>query len=102
MDKAHAEWTAHGRLEQILILRWAVGRCLLSLGRYEQEFQAANQACGYLFEEIAENLAALGKTDAARPYFQKALEELGQDRWFASHEPAKSQPDWPTFKGTGK
>jgi tetratricopeptide (TPR) repeat protein len=95
-DEALAEWTARGRPEQIRSAKWAVGRCLRSLGHYERalaiqhsleaEHMIMGSADGYVFEEIAENLAALGKKEEARLYFGKAFAELSQDEWFVRNE----------------
>jgi len=89
-EEAQAEWIARGQPEQIQIAKWSVARCLRSLGRYEvalsiqraleAEHAAANTVDGYVFEEIAENLAALGQADEARPYFAKAAAELRSAR----------------------
>jgi tetratricopeptide (TPR) repeat protein len=35
-EEALAEWTARGKIAQILIARWSVARCLRSLGRYDE------------------------------------------------------------------
>ncbi len=98
-EEALASWTARGRPPQIRIAKWSVGRCQRSLGRYaealviqrdlEAEYAAAGSTDGYVFEEIAENLAALGRMEEARPYFGKAYAELSQDEWFAEHEAAR-------------
>jgi len=98
-EQAEAEWIARGKPEQIRIAKWAVARCLRSLGRcdealllqraLEAEHLAMDSADGYVFEEIAENLAALGKMDEARPYFEKAFEELRKDEWFMKNEAAR-------------
>ena len=50
---------------------------------------AAGSVDGYVFEEIAENLAALGDKDAARPYFAQAYAELCKDPWFVQNEAAR-------------
>lgn len=55
----------------------------------QAEHRAAGTVDGYVFEEIAENLAALGKREEARPYFGKAVDELSQDEWFAKNEAAR-------------
>ncbi|MFN8468623.1 MAG: tetratricopeptide repeat protein [Caldilineaceae bacterium] len=96
-EEAQAEWEARGKPPQIQIARWSVARCLRSLGRYEEalaiqealaaEHAAAGTADGYVWEEIAENLAALGRTEEARPYFGQAYAELVQDAWLVEHEP---------------
>jgi tetratricopeptide (TPR) repeat protein len=94
--EAEAAWLATGRQPQGRIARWSVARCLRSLQRYdealaiqralEQEWAAAGSADGYVFEEIAEVLAALGRADEAKPYFRRAAEELGKDDGFAKNE----------------
>jgi tetratricopeptide (TPR) repeat protein len=98
-EEAQAEWIARGTPEQIQVATWAVARCLRSLGRYdaaltiqrtlEAAHRATGSADGYVFEEIAENLAALGKLDEAKPYFGKAVAELRQDQWFVKNEAAR-------------
>jgi tetratricopeptide (TPR) repeat protein len=95
-EEAQVAWTARGKPEQIRIAKWAVARCLRSLKRYdkaltiqralEAEHMAAGSADGYVFEEMAENLARLGKLDEAKSYFGKAVDELGKDEWFVKNE----------------
>lgn len=98
-EAARAEWTARGKPRQIRAAKWAVARCLRSLGRLaealaeqralEAEDAVAGSADGYVFEEIAENLAALGRADEARPYFGRAHDELSKDDWFVQNEAAR-------------
>jgi tetratricopeptide (TPR) repeat protein len=95
-EETQAEWVARKSLKQIQAARWAVARCLRSLGRYhdalslqhalETENMAAGTMDGYVFEEIAENLVSLGKPEEAKPYFMKAVEELSKDEWFMKNE----------------
>ena len=95
-EEAQAEWTARGKPNQIRIARWAVGRCLRSLGRYDEaleiqrsleaELTSAGSVDGYVYEEIGENLAALGDMNQAEPYFGKAYDELSKDEWFVKTE----------------
>ncbi len=95
-EVAQAEWIARHQPEQIRIAKWSVARCLRSLGRYDEaltiqhsleaEHSAAGSVDGYVFEEIAENLFALGKTEEAKPYFEKAFDELAKDEWFVENE----------------
>lgn len=95
-QEALEAWTARERPKQIQIAKWSVARCLRSLGRnqealelqrgLESEHQAAGTVDGYVFEELAELLAAMGQEDEARGYFQKAYDELSQDEWFAENE----------------
>lgn len=88
-EEAQAEWIARDKPEQIRVATWAVARCLRSLGRYEEalavqraleaEHVALGSVDGYVFEEIAENLAALNRLDEARPYFAQAAAVLSQN-----------------------
>jgi len=97
--EAEAAWHATGRQPQGRIATWSVARCLRSLQRYEealqlqqrleQEWQAAGSADGYVFEEIAENLEALGRFAEATAYFRRAEGELGKDPQFARDNPAR-------------
>jgi tetratricopeptide (TPR) repeat protein len=96
-EEAQAEWTARGKPEQIRIAAWSVARCLRSLGRslealaiqyaLQAEHKAVGIIDGYVYEEIAENLAALDRMDEARPHFRQAYEELAKDVWFVKNEP---------------
>lgn len=95
-EEAQAEWTTRGKPERIQIAKWSVARCLRSLGRYdealviqqalESEHKNAGTSDGYVFEEIAENLALLGRHGEAKTYFEMAYIELGKDEWFVRNE----------------
>jgi len=97
--EAEVAWHASGRQPQGRIATWSVARCLRSLKRYEealqlqqrleQEWQAAGEADGYVFEEIAENQEALGRLEKATAYFRRAESELGKDPQFARDNPAR-------------
>lgn len=90
--EAQAEWTSRGKPERIQIAKWSVARCLRSLERYDEalviqqalelEHKNASTTDGYVFEEIAENLASLGRHGEAKAYFEMAYVELGRDEWF--------------------
>jgi len=96
---AEVAWRATGRQPQGRIATWSVARALRSLGRndealglqleLERAWAAAGSADGYVFEEIAENLEALGRRREATAYFRRAAAELGQDPQFARDEPAR-------------
>ncbi len=98
-EQALAWYGEHGTPEQIRIARWAVARSLRSLGRVEEaleiqrallvELEAAGQTDGYVFEELAECLLALGKPDEAMKYFALAYRELSQDPRLAKTEPER-------------
>ncbi|MCA0353219.1 MAG: hypothetical protein LCH85_14595 [Chloroflexi bacterium] len=97
--EAEQAWLQRERPRQIQIARWSVARCLRSLGEYQSalalqqtlaaDLQAAGITDGYVFEEIGENLAALGEHEAAKPYFEQAYQALEQDEWFAQNESAR-------------
>jgi len=97
-EEARDEWTKRGREPQIRIARWSVARCLRSLERHDDalailralESEPTHGArIGFTFEEIAENLDALGRRDDARPYFRRAAEDLSKDAHLAASEPAR-------------
>jgi tetratricopeptide (TPR) repeat protein len=91
------ERRARGEATPLRIARWSVARCLRSLGRVEEalaiqrelltELESAAVQDGYVPEEIAECLLALGRPDEARPFFARAHAELSADAWFAEAEP---------------
>jgi tetratricopeptide (TPR) repeat protein len=98
-EEALVEWRARKRLPQTRIAQWSVARCLRSLGRHEDalallrpleaERAAAAAPSGYVFEEMAENLAALGRDEEARPWFARAADELARDEQVVKTEPAR-------------
>jgi tetratricopeptide (TPR) repeat protein len=95
-EEAYEQWALTGKIQQTLVAMWSVARCLRSLGRFEQalslqqELESAHQAAGtddgFVYEEIAENLSALGRSLEAGLYFAKAYRLLSQDSWLVEHE----------------
>ncbi|MEO8136084.1 MAG: tetratricopeptide repeat protein [Betaproteobacteria bacterium] len=85
-----------GRPEPVRIARWTIARCLRSLGRYADALSrqlalrddpvpgAADD--GYVFEEIGENLLALGRGFEARPSFARAWALLRDDPELRANE----------------
>lgn len=79
--------------------RWAVARAQRSLGRCADalpaqqailaETLAAGQTDGYVHEELAECLVALGRPEEARPHFREAHRLLSQDTALVRDEPAR-------------
>ena len=55
----------------------------------ERAWQQAGGADGYVFEEMAENLEALGRREEATAYFGRAKIELAKDTRFAGEQPAR-------------
>jgi tetratricopeptide (TPR) repeat protein len=78
------------------IARWCVARALRSLKRIDeahvmqmallQDYKGAGEKSGYVYEELAECLHALGRTTEAQPYFALAYEELSKDPWLVKNE----------------
>lgn len=91
-QKALAFRQQHGNERQVQIAQWCVTRGLRSLQRYPEalsilrELEQAASNDGYVDEELAECLLAMGDETAALPYFQQAYAKLSQGDWFAEHE----------------
>lgn len=98
-EKALVEQRKKGDVKLINIARWCIARCQRSQGKIEQalaqqrEFEKeagdAARDNGFVQEEIAECLHALGKVEEAKPYFRRAHEVLSKDAWLMDSEPAR-------------
>jgi tetratricopeptide (TPR) repeat protein len=85
-----------GKPGPIRIARYAVAKVRRMLGRVtealtEQEMllrecELAREPDGYVHEEIAECLLALGDDEEARPHFARAYALLSKDPWFPVEE----------------
>lgn len=79
----------------VRIARWAVGRCLRSLGRNDEALivqrvlEKTGASDGYVEEEIGELLLLKGKKAQAVPYFAIAYDKLSHDQWLVEHEPER-------------
>jgi len=90
--------SAHGTVDSVRIARWTVGRALRSCGQIERAL-AIQEALsdeigddhpdGYVFEERAECLHALGRHDEARSWFARAHVVLAGDPWLITNEPER-------------
>ncbi|MDH5505886.1 MAG: HrpB1 family type III secretion system apparatus protein [Anaerolineae bacterium] len=78
-----------GREGNIAIARWCVAKTLRVLGRVDEameilrELEAGANHDGFVDEELAECLSAVGKAEAAKPYCKKAFAALSQLDWVA-------------------
>lgn len=98
-EKAETYRRAKGSAPEIRVARWCVARALRSLDRVEEalskqmalkaEFESAGESDGFVFEEIAECLLTLKRSEEARSYFAKAYEALSQDASFTEQEPTR-------------
>ena len=96
-EHALAWQQANGSEKEIRIARWCIGRDLRALERVEDalamqqalftDYQQSLGEDGYVSEELGECLLALGRTDEARPHFQRAHALLSQDIWLTANEP---------------
>jgi len=77
---------ADGRVDRARVARWSIARCLRSRGDAEEaldaqqvllaELDALGETDGYVLEEVAECLVALGRDDEAQPFFARARAAL--------------------------
>ena len=89
---ALAAYAVHGTVEQVRVARWAVGRALRSLARFDEALDIQLRLAtlgppdGYVEEELAELLLATGQQTQARGHAAAAVELLAADAWFAEYE----------------
>jgi tetratricopeptide (TPR) repeat protein len=98
-ERSRDAFLEDGRDDRARIARWSIARCLRSRGDLQPalavqeellaELDALGETDGYVFEEIAECLLALGRDDEARPYFARAWEELRVDPNLSVDEPER-------------
>jgi len=79
--------------------RWSIGRTLRALNREEEaltvqkklllEAELDHEPDGRVFEEMAECLQALSRTQEAQGYFEQAYNELSKKDWVKDHHPLK-------------
>jgi tetratricopeptide (TPR) repeat protein len=90
---AEVAYEATGTPEQRRVARWAVARCLRTLGRtdealeIQQRLHESGPEDGYVSEELGELYLASGDPARAAPYFATAAELLGADEWMVANEP---------------
>jgi tetratricopeptide (TPR) repeat protein len=98
-EQSRDAFLTDGRVDRARIARWAIARCLRSQGDLEAalseqrallaELDALGETDGYLYEEIAECLLALGRADEGRPFFARAHEVLSADAGLRAGEPER-------------
>jgi tetratricopeptide (TPR) repeat protein len=80
---------AQGNPEAIKIARWSVAKTLRLLGQVEEALATQRELAdptapdGFVHEEIAESLLALGRADEAKAHFALAYERLVQVAWLS-------------------
>jgi tetratricopeptide (TPR) repeat protein len=95
-QKAEAWQRSKGRVDELRIAQWTMGRTLRSMKKYEEalsrqmdlekELEVAGEEDGYVFEEIGECLLVLDRTLEAGEYFAKAYLTLSQDQGLIERE----------------
>ncbi|MFN3728613.1 MAG: tetratricopeptide repeat protein [Fimbriimonadaceae bacterium] len=87
---------ARGEPNAIRIAKYAVARTLRSMQRYQEALDLLSEAReqspvedGYLSEEFAENLIALGRNDLAKTHIDDAIRLLSADPWVTSDRLAR-------------
>lgn len=98
-DAALEHARSEGHLAKIRIGRWSVARTLRAMAQLEdalviqrallEEMDAHGERDGFVCEEIAECLEALGRTDEAKPFFTRAYHHLSTDPDFAERGAAR-------------
>lgn len=97
--KGHAWRAKRNQPRATRIARWSMGRAMRSLGRFAEalalqedlarQWEEAEEKDGFVFEELAECLLALGREEEARGYFAQAYTELSKDTWLKENEPER-------------
>lgn len=85
------------QIPEIRVARWCIAKTLRELERVNEaieiqkallaEYEISGQKDGYVYEEMAECLTALGRQEEAKNYFAKAYAELAKDIWLKEKEP---------------
>ncbi len=98
-EQALEHRVTQGKAGDVRVARWCVAKCLRSLERVEealaiqreleQQIAAIENPDGYVYEELAECLYALGRNDEAKPYFRRAYKILSKDAWLTESEPKR-------------
>jgi tetratricopeptide (TPR) repeat protein len=98
-EKALRWRTEQGKVREIRIAQWCVGRALRSLNRLDEAVaiqeallkayqQDGAENDGYVYEELAECYHILKRPEAGQ-YFALAYQTLSPDPWLAANEPAR-------------
>jgi hypothetical protein len=85
-----------GDPNKIMIAKWCVAKTLRMMDHTEEalemqrslfeQYQAAGKKSGYVYEEIAECMRAVGQEQEAQGWFAAAYEELSKDPRLANEQ----------------
>jgi tetratricopeptide (TPR) repeat protein len=100
-EEALRLYQAQGKARQVRIARWSIAKMQRLLGRMAEalpvqesllgECERAREPDGYVHEELAECLQALGRGRTAAPHFARAYQLLHDDPGFPADESARLQ-----------
>lgn len=84
------------QIPEIRVAKWCIAKTLRVLDRVNDaleiqetllaEYEKAGQQDGFVYEEMAECLTTLGRSEEAKRYFAKAYGELSKDIWLKEKE----------------
>ncbi|MGK5083273.1 hypothetical protein WDW37_08195 [Bdellovibrionota bacterium FG-1] len=96
-QKALGHLKIHGSKREVFVAQWSIGKVLRVMGRLDEalviqhtllsEQGLGGTRDGRLFEELAECLQTLKRSDEAQPYFGLAYQELSIDPWVVDNQP---------------
>ncbi len=85
-EQSRDAFLADGRVDRARVARWSIARCLRSHGKVVEalaaqtellaELDALGETDGYVLQEVAECLLALGRDEEARPFLARASAAL--------------------------
>ena len=89
-EQSRDAFLGDGRVDRARIARWSIARCLRSRGDVEEalaeqeallgELDELRETDGYVYEELAECLLALGRAAEATAFFARAHAALSAER----------------------
>ena len=88
-----------GNPNSVFIAKWSVAKVLRLMGQVDESFaiqkellaetKQTTEPDGYVYEEIAECLLLLNRSEEARQYFSFCYDRLILDHWLATNEPER-------------
>ncbi|MEK6580289.1 MAG: hypothetical protein AABZ55_13775 [Bdellovibrionota bacterium] len=98
-ERALKEFKNSEKKREAFIAEWSIGKVLRVLGKTEAalalqqrllaELGLSGQRDGRLYEELAECLQTLKRTEEAQSYFGLAYKEFSSDEWVTDNQPVR-------------
>ena len=96
-QKSLSHFKLQGNSRELFVAKWSVGKLLRTMNKPEEaliiqnallaELGIGGSRDGRLYEELAECLHVLKRSDEARLYFELAYRELSTDEWIVDNQP---------------